>query len=86
LSGWQSKTIPAESANPQPPSAGRIDLNTATQEELESLPGIGPKLAEDILRYRTGKPFVRVDDLTEVSGIGEKRLNDIRPLVTVGAR
>ncbi|MDQ1256225.1 MAG: competence protein ComEA [Candidatus Hydrogenedentes bacterium] len=92
LSGWRTGAATAEpapsaaSAESPPSSTGLIDLNDATQTELESLPGIGPKLAEDIVRYRTTKPFQCVDDLDKVSGIGDKRLEDIRPLVTVGGR
>lgn len=65
---------------------GAIDLNTATQQELETLPGIGPKLAEAIIAYREQQRFASVEDLQNVRGIGAKRLADIRPLVTVGTR
>lgn len=63
---------------------GAINLNTATQQELETLPGIGPILAEAIISYREQQRFMSVEDLQNVRGIGEKRLADIRPLVTVG--
>ena len=63
---------------------GPINLNTATLEQLESLPGIGPSLGQRILDYRTAHgPFRSVQDLLNVSGIGEKRLADLEPLVTV---
>lgn len=56
-----------------------IDLNTATLEELQSLPRIGPSLASAIVEYRdTSGSFSVVDELTEVSGIGDSLLNDIR--------
>ena len=63
---------------------GRIDLNSATAKELESLPGIGPELARRILEYRriNGR-FSSVDDLKKVSGIGDKTLENLRPLVTL---
>lgn len=62
-----------------------VNLNTASAAELEDLDGIGQKLAERIITYReTEGPFESVDDLGNVTGIGPKLLNDLRPLVTVG--
>lgn len=61
---------------------GRVDLNAASAEELESLPGIGPSLAGAIVAYREANgPFAGVDDLDDVPGIGPKTLENIRPLV-----
>jgi competence protein ComEA len=75
---------------PGPPAQGSaspgqpVDLNTATLEQLDGLPGVGPVLAQRILDWRThhGR-FSSVDELTEVSGIGERTLADIKPLVRV---
>ena len=58
-----------------------LSLATATAQELESLPGIGPQLAEAIVAYRRNHVFHSVDDLTNVPGIGPKRLQRIREKV-----
>ena len=62
-----------------------IDVNRASKEELISLRGIGPVLAESILEYRRKNgPFRSVEDLLLIRGIGEKRLEALRDFVTVG--
>ena len=61
-----------------------VNLNTATQEQLETLPGIGPAKAQAILVWRiTHGRFSSVAQLTQVSGIGEKTLQNLLPYVTV---
>lgn len=61
-----------------------VNVNTATQAELETLPGIGPVTAQAILQWRTDNgAFTAVDELMEVSGIGEATLAEIAPHVTV---
>lgn len=61
-----------------------LNLNTATLAQLEVLPGVGPKMAERIIAFRAENgPFESVDDLDEVRGIGEKRMETLRPLVRV---
>ena len=61
-----------------------INLNTATVDQLESLPGIGRKTAERIIEYRTKSGgFKRVEDLMNVKGIGEKSFLKLKPLVVV---
>ena len=65
-------------------AGGLIDLNTATVEQLDSLPGVGPVLAQRIVDHRTQNGrFTAVDDLRQVSGIGEKKYADLAPLVRV---
>ena len=61
-----------------------VNINTATQAELETLPGIGPVTAQAILQWRTDHgAFNAVDELMEVSGIGEATLAELSPYVTV---
>jgi competence protein ComEA len=64
--------------------AGPIDINRATTEELQRLPGIGPKLSARIVETRALGLFQSVDELRRVPGIGAKTLEKLRPLVTVG--
>ena len=65
---------------------GLIDLNEATTQELETLPGIGPSLASAIVAYREENgPFAAVDEVDNVPGIGPKTLDAIRQLVTVSS-
>lgn len=59
-----------------------VSLTTATVEQLETLPGVGPVLAQHIVDYRTEHGGYRsVDELREVNGIGDRRFADLRPLV-----
>lgn len=60
----------------------KINLNTATAEELETLPGVGPKLAERIIQARKNKPFTSLADLDQISGIGPKILDKLSDRVT----
>jgi len=65
-------------------ATGLVNINTASQAELEELPGVGPVTATSIIEWRTENGgFSTVDELIDVSGIGEVTLGELRPLVTV---
>lgn len=86
---WGTGAAPAPSGGPTvpPPVAGQaaVNLNTATAVELEEVDGVGPVLAAAIVQWRTDNgPFQSVEDLLDVSGIGEATLAGMRDQVTVG--
>ncbi|GAA2135061.1 ComEA family DNA-binding protein [Actinomadura napierensis] len=78
-------------AGEAPPASGApsapgtpVDLNTATVDQLDQLPGVGPVLAQRIIDYRTQHGgFRSVDQLQDVTGIGARRLADLKPMVRV---
>ncbi len=70
-----------------PSGHDRLDLNEATVEALQALPGVGPVLAARIVERRVARgPFRRVEELQEVKGIGRKRVEQLRPWVRVGTQ
>ncbi len=78
---------PAVTENPAPGllKGERININTASAADLERLPGIGEKRAADIVAYRKAHgPFRSVEEITNVSGIGEVTLQALRDYITVG--
>ncbi|MFD8480764.1 helix-hairpin-helix domain-containing protein [Kitasatospora sp. NPDC059673] len=64
--------------------AGPVSLNHSSAEQLDSLPGVGPALAQRILQYRlTHGPFQSLDQLRHVPGIGPRKYEDLKPLLTL---
>jgi competence protein ComEA len=62
-----------------------VNLNTASSAELETLPGVGAKMAARIIEYRQKKgPFKKIEELMNVQGIGEKNFLKLKPQLTVG--
>jgi competence protein ComEA len=83
-------TIPGDTSGVQGTPATTIDssnpinINLASQEELERLPGIGPATAEKIITYRSiHGPFETIEQIMEVSGIGPAKFEQIRELITI---
>lgn len=63
---------------------GKLNINKATVVELDELPGIGPSIANKIIEYRKSKgEFKSIDELNNVSGIGDKKYDDIKGLITI---
>jgi competence ComEA-like helix-hairpin-helix protein len=77
--GGDARGVVRDSTDKTRPGGGLINVNTASLAEPEVLPGIGPVIARRIVE---GRPYRSVDDLDRVRGIGKKRLEEIRPLVT----
>ena len=81
----QSKsTTPKAATGAAATAAAPVNLNTATAEQLATIPGVGPKMAERIIDYRQKNGgFKKVEDLMNVSGVGEKSFLKMKPLITV---
>ena len=67
-----------------PSTTGKVDINTASVEELDTLPGIGPAIAQRIVDYRQEYgAFATIEDITNVKGIGEATFEEIKDLIAV---
>jgi competence protein ComEA len=76
-------STPAIAAGKPAPTA-KVNINTATVEQLTTLPGVGPKLAARVIEYRQKTPFRSTQELMNVKGIGEKNFAKIEAWLTVG--
>jgi len=68
----------------KPPSTDKVNLNTATEEQLQTLPGVGPSMAKRIVEHRSkvGK-FAKIEEILNVKGIGEKKFQRMRDRLVV---
>ena len=66
-----------------PDAASMVNINSASREQLMTLPGIGEVTADAIIEYREQNPFARIEDIMNVSGIGEAKFNSIRDFICV---
>lgn len=77
-------SLEAQRAPAAPPRAERMNLNTATEMQLATLPGIGPKTASLIMQYRQKSGgFKKIEEIMNVRGVGEKSFLKLKPLITV---
>lgn len=63
--------------------AGVLNLNTATLDQIDALPGVSSRLAADVVAERTARPFSRPEDVMRVRGLSRKRFERLRPHLTV---
>ena len=84
-------TLGAVAVGPVPPGVAQaaqeqpVDLNAASAEELESLPGIGPAKAKAIVEYRAKQRFSTAEELMQVQGVGAKLFEQLKDRITVGS-
>jgi comEA protein len=77
---------PVPAPTKKPASSTLVNINTATVQELDGLPGIGLHMAQRIVDYRQKNgPFKRLEDLMSVQGIGEKNFLKLKPLITIAS-
>jgi competence protein ComEA len=83
--GLITPAAPGNSTRSMTPVAGMVDINTASLEQLDTLPDIGPITAQDIIDYcNTNGPFVSIESIMDVPGIGQGKFEAIKDLIIVG--
>ncbi len=79
-------SLPSGPSSPSPSGqgGGKVNINTATAEELDTLPGVGPAIAQRIIDYRTAHgPFQSIEDIKNVRGIGDATFEELKDKITV---
>lgn len=77
--------VPTQPGGGNPNLGDLVNINTATADELESLPGVGPTMAQNIINYRNQHgPFAQIEDIMNVPGIGPSTFDAIQDLITTG--
>ncbi|MGM0365255.1 MAG: helix-hairpin-helix domain-containing protein [Actinomycetota bacterium] len=76
--------VPSEKDTEEAAGSGLVNINSAGQQVLETLPGIGPATAKKIIEYRQSRgPFINIEDIQKVGGIGEKKFEALKDLISV---
>ncbi|MBN1210451.1 MAG: helix-hairpin-helix domain-containing protein [Myxococcaceae bacterium] len=73
----------AEAGRSRTQYTGVVNLNEATEAELDRLPGVGMKAVQRILEYRQKRPFKRIEELVRVKGFGKKKFQKLKPYLTL---
>jgi len=77
--GNKSSTV-----SPSPTKKGKLNINKASAQQLDTLPGVGPSIAQKIIEYRSSRGgFKSIEELNNVSGIGKEKYKDVKDLITV---
>ena len=88
VSSFQEKPFKTKSTDEKADNESKnivfpININTASEKELDALPGIGPAIAKRIVEHRSSQPFTKIEDIILVKGIGEKKFAKLKELITV---
>lgn len=81
--GMSGEALAAKRAKTRQEISGQLNLNTATQAQLDQLPGVGEKAAKRIIEYRSKQPFAKAEDLMKVKGFGKKKFEKLKAHLTV---